>query len=87
VTDRDAEVTPIDRPLMRSDLDAVRRSMHEIQQFQIRVYEESKRAQSQPRMMAAICIACVFTCLASAWSTIAARNSVIRTASAAQVRP
>lgn len=62
----DAIVTPIDRPLMRSDLDAVRRSIHRIETFQIKIYEGSKRSDRAPKMMATICFACALVSIGCA---------------------
>lgn len=39
----EAELTPVDRPLMLSDLNDIRRIVHNIESIQLKWYEESKR--------------------------------------------
>ncbi len=55
------EVTPIDRPLMRSDLDAVRVAVHNVQQLAVRHYNEATATRRESRLLAIICVfsACV----------------------------
>ena len=39
----DDDFTPVDRPLMLSDLNDIRRIVHNIESVQLRWYEESKK--------------------------------------------
>lgn len=41
------DFTPVDRPLMLSDLNDIRRSVHNIESIQLRWYEESKKLTSR----------------------------------------
>ncbi len=82
----DSDVTPIDRPLMRSDLDAVRRAIHEIQQFQINVYEESKAARREPRILVAMCCLCALVCVVSTVVNLRAAEVVRRAQASAVMR-
>lgn len=43
----DADLTPVDRPLMLSDLNDIRRCVHSIETTQLRWYEESKALTSR----------------------------------------
>lgn len=50
------EVTPIDRPLMRSDLDAVRIAVQNIQQLAVQHYSEATAARREGRLLAVVCV-------------------------------
>jgi len=65
------ENTPIDRPLMRSDLNDVRQAMHEVSQKTLEMDNEFKGVRGQLKTYVAICVACTFLCLVSALVTIA----------------
>jgi hypothetical protein len=60
------ENTPIDRPLMRSDLNDVRAAMHDVSQKTIAMYDEFRGIRGQFRTYVAICVACTFLSLVSA---------------------
>jgi len=60
------ESTPIDRPLMRSDLNDVRQAMHDVSQKTLAMYNEFRGIRGQLRTYVAICIACAFLSLVSA---------------------
>lgn len=60
------DITPTDRPLMRSDLDAVRKTCHGIQTFQAKIYEEMKRGRLEPRVLTAVCVACALVSISCA---------------------
>jgi hypothetical protein len=62
----DAENTPIDRPLMRSDLNDVRAAMHEVSQKTLEMHNEFRGVRGQLRTYVAVCVACTFLCLVSA---------------------
>lgn len=71
----EAENTPIDRPLMRSDLNDVRAGMHDVSQKTLEMYAEFCGVRRQFRTYVAICVGCCFFCLVSAVVTIAAAAS------------
>jgi hypothetical protein len=54
----DDDFTPIDRPLMRSDLDGVRRAMHNLEQLAVRHYSEATATRREGRVLAIVCVAC-----------------------------
>ncbi len=54
----DSEVTPIDRPLMRSDLDAIRQAMYRFEQRQVTMHSALSAKATEPRLMAIVCFCC-----------------------------
>ncbi len=52
----ESDVTPIDRPLMRSDLDGVRRAMHNLEQLAVRHYTEATATRRETRVLTAVCV-------------------------------
>lgn len=62
----EADNTPVDRPLMLSDLNDVRRGVHDISQKTLAMYDEFRGVRGQFRTYVAICVACAFLCVASA---------------------
>ncbi len=60
------EVTPIDRPLMRSDIESLRTAVHGLQSQQLQIYEGIKRAQTEPRLMAVVCFVCALVSIGCA---------------------
>lgn len=66
----ESEVTPIDRPLMRSDLDDVRKAVHHLQGLAIKSYNEAKAARAEPRFLAAVCVICAVVSVSCALAGI-----------------
>lgn len=62
----DAETTPIDRPLMRSDLNDVRAAMRDVSDKTLAMYNEFRGVRGQLRTYVAICVACAFLSIVSA---------------------
>ncbi len=52
----DSDVTPIDRPLMRSDIDGVKRAMHSLEQLAVRHYSEATATRREGRILTAVCV-------------------------------
>ena len=69
------EKTPIDRPLMRSDLNDVRAAMHDVSQKTLAMYTEFRGVRGQLRAYVAICLACAFLSLVSAVVSVVAAAS------------
>jgi hypothetical protein len=72
-TDPADDFTPIDRPLMRSDLNDVREAVHNISQNTLAMYNEFRGARGEFRTYVAICAACTF------FSVVAAVVSIVST--------
>ena len=51
---------------MRSDLDAVRKAMHGLEQRQLEIYEVVSRRAHEPRALAIVCFVCVLVCIGCA---------------------
>jgi hypothetical protein len=84
--DRDS-LTPVDRPLMRSDLNDMRESIHRLSQTVVNGYEEAKRARAEPRALTFACFVLTLVSVGSALASLSARDVAVRAAHAAQVRP
>lgn len=69
----DAEHTPIDRPILLSDLNGVKRVMHNVETVQLAMFEEFKGFRDRMRLALATCIGCALISLASAVVTVIAR--------------
>lgn len=79
-TDPAEDFTPIDRPLMRSDINDVKEAVHNIGTYTLEMYNEFRGVRSQLRTYVAICAACTF------FSVVAAVVSVVSTAAHATTR-
>jgi hypothetical protein len=69
----DAEHTPIDRPIMLSDLNAMKRVLHNVETVQLAMFEDFKNFRDRIRLATATCIGCAVVSLASAVVTVMAR--------------
>lgn len=62
------DITPTDRPLMRSDLDAVRKATHHTQQIVIAMHSEVTAIRREPRTLAAVCVLSAIVSLGCAFA-------------------
>ncbi len=69
----DAENTPVDRPILLSDLNAMKRVLHNVETVQLAMFEDFKAFRDRIRLATATCIGCAFLSLASAVVSIVAR--------------
>lgn len=61
----DTEDTPIDRPPLLSDIRAIQRAVHGIQDTQLKMYEQLKSQRQAFRLPVAVCVVSALVCLAS----------------------
>ncbi len=81
------ENTPIDRPVTVRDLNSVRQAVWELTETVVEYHEASKRQRREPRILAGACLVCAVVSIGCAIASLAARDTVVRAAEAAQVRP
>ncbi len=79
----EAENTPIDRPLMRSDLNDVRQAVHALSETVLGGYYTRRES----RLLTVACLVCTIVSIGCAITSLSARDTVVRAASAAQVAP
>ena len=69
----DATETPIDRPIMLSDISALRQAIHGLQDQQLKIYQQIKHLDQRPteiRVLAAVCVGAAMVCLGCALQVI-----------------
>jgi len=64
------EITPTDRPLMRSDVDAIRQTVERIGTVQLQIHQELKRGRTWPPLLTVICLGCAAICIGCALGAI-----------------
>jgi hypothetical protein len=83
----DEELTPVDRPMMRSDLNDVRDAVHRLSQTVLDGYNEARRARAEPRVLTVACLVCALVSIGSAIVSLETRAVVLKAAHAAEMRP
>lgn len=59
------EFTPTDRPIMLSDINAIRKAVHRSETATLAMYSEFQSVRTRLRWSLATCIICAVVCLAS----------------------
>lgn len=67
----DAEQTPVDRPIMLSDLNDIRRAVHNAETHTLAMHSEFQSFRDRMRIGVGVCIGCALVSVASAIASVA----------------